>query len=69
MGDKTPAVMAWYREHEPVEYARRYGNNRVYPDVGEVVCAVRVRESERGPVSDFEDEEEDLAVKPRVIMG
>ena len=68
MGDKTPGVMAWYREHEPEEYARRYAN-RVYPGVGDMVDKMRSREYELGPVSDFEDEEDEaVVVKPRVIM-
>jgi hypothetical protein len=73
MGDKTPGVMAWYRENRPEEYKRRYGN-RVCPVVDDE--AVRMRKGvgcafgdvERGPVSDFEEEDE-VMVKPRVIMG
>jgi hypothetical protein len=67
MGDKTPAVMAWYREHRPEEFARRYGN-RVFPGVGEMAGG-RGDDGERGPVSDFEEEEDEVVMKPRVIMG
>lgn len=76
MGDKTPEVMAWYREYQPEEFKRRYGN-RVCPEVGELVVGDGVRGSvcdgegdEGGPVSDFEDEDDEVVVvKPRVIMG
>ncbi|RBP37002.1 hypothetical protein DES53_115143 [Roseimicrobium gellanilyticum] len=68
MGDKTPEVMAWYREHRPEEFRRRYGN-RVCPEVDDVVrCGVMGDDDAMGPVSDFEDDEV-VVVKPRVIMG
>ncbi|QIF01933.1 hypothetical protein [Roseimicrobium sp. ORNL1] len=74
-GDKTPEVMAWYREYQPEEFKRRYGN-RVCPEVDEGVmmvgrCGVRGAVGEDGgPVSDFEDEDDEVVVvKPRVIMG
>ena len=28
-GDKTPAVVAWLREHEPSEFERRYKGRRI----------------------------------------
>lgn len=28
-GDKTPAVVAWYREHKPDEYATKYAGRKV----------------------------------------
>lgn len=28
-GDKTPAVVAWYREHQPEEFERRYANRKI----------------------------------------
>jgi hypothetical protein len=31
MGDKTPAVMAWYKEYHPEEYERRYAGRTVPP--------------------------------------
>lgn len=62
MGDKDPAVMEWYQEHAPEEYARRYAN-RITPHSG----GVRHERIERGPVSDFEDETEAMK-KPTVIM-
>lgn len=30
-GDKTPEVVAWYREHHPDEFARRYANRKIGP--------------------------------------
>jgi hypothetical protein len=72
MGDKTPEVMAWYREHRPEEFERRYGN-RVCPEVDEVVGGGVMENddaAEGGPVSDFEEEDDErVVVKPRVIMG
>jgi hypothetical protein len=73
MGDKTPGVMAWYREYRPEEFKRRYGN-RVCPDVDGAMGLRGGRgglgdEGDDGPVSDFEDEEDEVVVKPRVIMG
>jgi hypothetical protein len=70
MGDKTPEVMAWYKEYQPEEFMRRYGN-RVCPEVDEGVGGgVMENDDEGGPVSDFEDEDDErVMVKPRVIMG
>lgn len=28
-GDKTPAVIAWYKEHDPAEYKRRYEGRKI----------------------------------------
>lgn len=29
-GDKTPAVVEWFRDHEPAEFARRYGRRKTH---------------------------------------
>lgn len=60
MGDKDPEVMAWYRDNAPEEFVRRYANR---------IATLQLPEprAERGPVSDFEDEADEVK-KPTVIM-
>lgn len=77
MGDKTPEVMDWYREHAPEEYTIRY-SNRVTPHqrggrhIAQPVdrFTKTVFDPKLGkevPISDFEDEAEPMK-KPHVIM-
>jgi hypothetical protein len=63
MGDKTPAVMDWYREHAPEEYARRYGNRVTPHSSGERQV---IRQDLAGPDPALENEEEPER-KPKVI--
>jgi hypothetical protein len=63
MGDKTPAVMDWYHEHAPDEYARRYGNRVTPHSTGERQV---IRQDLTGPDPTLENEEEPER-KPKVI--
>lgn len=66
MGDKDPLVMAWYRDNATEEeYVRRY-NNRIVPQ-GEFITPRFGGVFQRGPVSDFEDEADEVK-KPTVIL-
>ena len=39
MGDKTPAVVEWYRDHAPEEFKRRYGNGRRKTHLSRIIRA------------------------------
>jgi hypothetical protein len=62
MGDKDPEVVAWYRDNAPEEFERRYANRVICHQMFPAPSRV-----ERGPVSDFDDEPDELK-KPKVIM-
>ncbi len=60
MGDKTPAVIAWCREHMPkAEFDAKY-YNRVVPEDDEIF-------HDSQPTFPPEDDEEDEIKKPKVI--